>query len=218
VYVGNRLRPWYGKPTGPLHPAQIDFGAPMEYRSALWEETLGGGTIGPRDSDGLHFFPLSLNPGENPGSVGTTQLKSEVTPSSALRILIAARVMIDHIETNALLGLWPAESNPFANPPDYGVFFECDEHEFIGKVIGASESSTGTLQHVIDGVFFDMAILIHGLATIEFLVFRGGAWRSTRIENDVPQVAMRLSFSVQRAGATAGYGALHSFDFRTEPL
>jgi hypothetical protein len=64
-----------------------------------------------------------------------------------------------------------------------------------------------------------VAILIHGLATIEFLVFnQWGAWRSTRIENHVPQKAMRPSFSVKRGSLTLGYLAVHSFDFRTGPL
>jgi hypothetical protein len=223
VYVANRLRPWYGDPAGPLHPAQIDFGPPIDYRSALWTESFVGGSsgghIGPKDT-GLtgRFYPLQLLPKETPGSVATIQLVQEVTPSSGLRILITARVLIDHLDTNALLGLWPTDSDPFTTGPDYGVFFACDDHEFIGTAITASIQSTGTLLRTSDGVFSDMAIVIHGLSTIEFLVFKQGAWRSTRIENNVPQVAMRLSFSVQRAGATAGYGALNSFDLRTEPI
>jgi hypothetical protein len=79
--------------------------------------------------------------------------------------------------------------------------------------------STGTLLTVTDGVFYDVAILIHATGPIEFLVLNElGAWRSTVIEKQVPPPSMRLSFSVQRGGATLGYGALTSFDFRTEAI
>jgi hypothetical protein len=129
--------------------------------------------------------------------------------------------MIDHADTNALLGLWPTQTNPFVTRPDDGVFFrDAAGHTFIGQAIaGGSTQSTATLLTLADATFFDVAILIHGLSTTEFLVLnQWGAWRSTRIENNhVPQQAMRPSFSVQR-GFSIGFGVLYSFDFRTEPL
>jgi hypothetical protein len=116
-----------------------------------------------------------------------------------------------------LLGLWPTEGDPFTNRPQNGVFFACASLQFKGTaIVSGSAVSTGTLLTVTDGVFYDVAILIHAIGPIEFLVFdQYGAWRSTVIENHVPQQAMRLSFSVQRF-STLGYGVLNSFDFRTE--
>jgi hypothetical protein len=125
VYVGNRIRPWYGKTTAPLHPAQIDFAPPIDYRSAVWTESVGlGGEIGPKITDppNVRFLPLRLFPPISFHAVATIQLLREVTPSSGLRILIPARVLIDHAETKALLGLWPTESDPFTNRPQNGVF------------------------------------------------------------------------------------------------
>jgi hypothetical protein len=76
----------------------------------------------------------------------------ELTPGSGVRIMLTARVFIDHQDTKALLGLWPTQSNRFDNRPANGVFFEDAEegpppgYFFSGTaIVGTGEQSTGDI-------------------------------------------------------------------------
>lgn len=217
MLIGNRRLPWYGSAPTPLHPSQIDFGAPFLYHKDLWTETLTGieetGTIGPEARG------IKLEPNGDVNAVASIQAVQTIEVADGKRSLLAARILVDHpISAKVMLGLWPTGPDPFSSRPENGIFVEdpgsgAGEDEWFGtSIANGDESSTeALLGGPGDPIVFDLAVLIDEMSAVSFCVrYASQEWYSGVLTTNIPSEPMRPSIATQR-GNSNHYIVVKSF-------
>lgn len=184
-----------------LHPALLDFGEPWTYVAALFDANSGsGGSVDGPTSEGV-----KLTAGTTNGGYATLQMLQTVTPASGKTILVAGRVSISSLtNSNLWFGLWSTDGDPITAFSGDALIIEKDSSAIQGKkVVSGSGSATDDLRTISAASFVDVAVLVLGVATVQFLAKdANGAWIE-EVLTTVPATAMRPSVAVQNAGAAS---------------
>lgn len=220
-----------------VHPACVGLGKPFTYIRTLWEEG-----IHPVDPTGLYNF---IGPQEwgirmqatNPPGDAVTQMIREVKPEEGKLITVAARIRIDHADTQRFwFGLWPSETDPIEYGLDDGILFR--QYPLTGESNYAVRGGTFAngvggytekpLFDTINDTMYDLAIVVHGTTMVDFVWQRyvhgnpfdatRQSWASFPYGSNIPTVSMRPSFVVDNTGTANGGLHIRGFIVRETTL
>jgi hypothetical protein len=192
-----------------LHPALLDFGEPWNYVSALYTESSGNGGSNPTAvGNGIR-----LATGVSAGGYSTTQRISEIQAVAGKRLLVAGRFQLNNLtNSNLWLGAWETNGNPLGSLPLNGVFIQKPATS-PSVIRGRRRMFDGTTQYddttanlltPTANTFVDVAVLILGTSSVQFLVLRSdGAWTEAIISSSIPTVILRPAVAVQLSVAGA---------------